>query len=93
MPVPLAPGSPPPAAPSSPSGRSGGPQRCQPDPCVALGLDAVSFVISCGTAYLAVRFLLTFFENERLDRFGYYCIAFGIVCLAISETDGDAALG
>ena len=44
---------------------------------------AMGFVISGVTAYLAVRFLVKYFETERLDPFGYYCIAFGIFCLAI----------
>lgn len=42
----------------------------------------VGFLISGLTAYLAVRFLMRYFETERLDPFGYYCIAFGLFCLA-----------
>ncbi len=49
---------------------------------IGLGLAAMGFVISGVTAYLAVRFLVRYFETERLDPFGYYCIAFGIFCLA-----------
>ncbi|MGI8550669.1 MAG: undecaprenyl-diphosphate phosphatase [Dehalococcoidia bacterium] len=41
------------------------------------GLAAMGMVISGITAFLAVRFLLRFFETERLDIFGYYCFAFG----------------
>ncbi|HEY7909685.1 MAG TPA: undecaprenyl-diphosphate phosphatase [Thermomicrobiales bacterium] len=53
------------------------------DANIGLGIAALGFVISGITAYLAVRFLVKYFETERLDPFGYYCIAFGIVCLAI----------
>lgn len=53
------------------------------DANIGLGLAAMGFVISGTTAYLAVRFLLKYFETERLDPFGYYCIAFGVFCLAI----------
>lgn len=52
------------------------------DANIGLGLAAVGFVISGTTAYLAVRFLVKYFETERLDPFGYYCIAFGLFCLA-----------
>jgi undecaprenyl-diphosphatase len=52
------------------------------DANIGLGLAAMGFVISGITAYLAVRFLTNYFETERLDPFGYYCIAFGIFCLA-----------
>ncbi|MCA1669403.1 MAG: hypothetical protein LC793_18815 [Thermomicrobia bacterium] len=48
---------------------------------IGLGLAAMGFVISGITAYLAVRFLVKYFETERLDPFGYYCIAFGLFCL------------
>jgi undecaprenyl-diphosphatase len=53
------------------------------DANIGLGIAAMGFVISGVTAYLAVRFLVKYFETERLDPFGYYCIAFGIVCLTI----------
>jgi undecaprenyl-diphosphatase len=32
------------------------------------------------TAYLAVRFLLRFFETNRLTPFGVYCIVAGLAC-------------
>jgi undecaprenyl-diphosphatase len=32
------------------------------------------------TTFLAVKFLLRFFETNRLSPFGIYCIAFGTVC-------------
>ncbi|MHB8645538.1 MAG: undecaprenyl-diphosphate phosphatase [Thermomicrobiales bacterium] len=52
------------------------------DANIGLGIAAMGFVISGITAYLAVRFLVRYFETERLDPFGYYCVAFGLFCLA-----------
>lgn len=43
----------------------------------------VGFLISGITAYLAVRFLMKYFETDRLDPFGYYCIGFGLFCLIV----------
>ena len=31
----------------------------------------------------AVKFLLRFFETNRLTPFGYYCMAFGAFCLIV----------
>ena len=59
------------------------PKLFKSDANIGLGIAALGFVISGVTAYLAVRFLVKYFETERLDPFGYYCIGFGIVCLAI----------
>jgi undecaprenyl-diphosphatase len=50
---------------------------------VGPGLAALGFVISGVTAYLAVRFLMRYFESERLDVFGYYCLAFGGFALVV----------
>lgn len=50
---------------------------------VGPGLAALGFAISGVTAYLAVRFLMRYFESERLDVFGYYCIAFGALALLL----------
>jgi undecaprenyl-diphosphatase len=35
------------------------------------------------TAWLSVRFLLRFFETNRLTPFGVYCVVAGVACLAI----------
>ncbi len=48
----------------------------------------VGFLISGITAYLAVRFLTKYFETERLDPFGWYCIAFGLFCLVVFGVRG-----
>jgi len=58
------------------------PKLFKSDANIGLGLAAMGFVISGFTAYLAVRFLTRYFETERLDPFGWYCLAFGLFCLA-----------
>jgi undecaprenyl-diphosphatase len=35
------------------------------------------------TTYLAVRFLLRYFETNRLTPFGVYCVAVGITCTLV----------
>jgi undecaprenyl-diphosphatase len=42
---------------------------------------AVGFVVAGITAYLSVKFLTKYFETNRLDPFGYYCIILGAVTL------------
>jgi undecaprenyl-diphosphatase len=59
------------------------PELFKKDASVGPGLAAMGFVISGVTAFLAVRFLMRYFETERLDVFGYYCIAFGLFALAV----------
>jgi len=39
------------------------------------------------TTYLAVKFLLRFFETNRLTPFGIYCIAAGLICTVIFALD------
>jgi undecaprenyl-diphosphatase len=46
---------------------------------------AIGFVVSGITAYLSVKFLTKYFETNRLDPFGYYCIVLGVVTLAIAH--------
>jgi undecaprenyl-diphosphatase len=53
------------------------------DANISLAKAFVGFLISGITAYLAVRFLMKYFETERLDPFGYYCIIFGTFCLIV----------
>jgi undecaprenyl-diphosphatase len=40
------------------------------------------------TTFLAVKFLLRFFETNRLSPFGYYCIGFGAVCTVVFALEG-----
>jgi undecaprenyl-diphosphatase len=38
--------------------------------------------------YFAVRFLLRYFETNKLSPFGYYCIGFGAICTVIFAAGG-----
>ncbi len=40
------------------------------------------------TTYFAVRFLLRYFETNKLSPFGYYCIGFGALCTVIFVAGG-----
>ena len=40
------------------------------------------------TTYFAVRFLLKYFETNRLTPFGYYCIGLGVTCTLIFALGG-----
>src|SRR6185312_12351199 len=43
----------------------------------------VGALCAAATTYLAVKFLLRFFETNRLTPFGIYCIAAGLICTVI----------
>jgi len=43
----------------------------------------VGAIAAALTTYLAVKFLLKFFETNRLTPFGVYCIAMGIFCTVV----------
>ncbi|MDX6627563.1 MAG: undecaprenyl-diphosphatase [Solirubrobacterales bacterium] len=47
------------------------------------GQALVAALVAAATTYFAVKFLLRFFETNRLTPFGIYCIVAGIVCTAI----------
>jgi undecaprenyl-diphosphatase len=47
------------------------------------GQALVGAIAAAITTYFAVKFLLRFFETNRLSPFGVYCIAAGLVCTAI----------
>ncbi len=59
------------------------PQIFAKDSTIGAGLALLGFCISGVTAFLAVSFLMRFFRTERLDPFGYYCIAFGVLSLVV----------
>ncbi len=42
---------------------------------------AIGFVVAGITAYFSVKFLSHYFEKSRLEPFGYYCIALGLLTL------------
>jgi undecaprenyl-diphosphatase len=45
-------------------------------------------VAAAFTTFLAVKFLLRFFETNRLTPFGIYCLAAGAICLAVFGLGG-----
>lgn len=45
-----------------------------------LALALIGGVISGLAAYLSVRFLMRYFETQRLNPFAYYCLGAGIIC-------------
>jgi undecaprenyl-diphosphatase len=59
------------------------PEVLRPGVRIGPGLSLMGLVISAITAYLAVRFLMRYFQTERLDVFGYYCLGFGSFALAV----------
>jgi undecaprenyl-diphosphatase len=59
------------------------PEVFRPGVSIGPGLALMGLVVSGITAFLSARFLMRFFQTERLDVFGYYCLAFGVLSLAI----------
>jgi undecaprenyl-diphosphatase len=47
------------------------------------GQALVGAIAAAITTWVAVKFLLRYFETSRLTPFGYYCIAAGIFCLIV----------
>jgi undecaprenyl-diphosphatase len=47
------------------------------------GQALVAAIAAALTTYVAVKFLLRFFETNRLTPFGIYCIVAGLTCTAI----------
>jgi undecaprenyl-diphosphatase len=47
------------------------------------GQALVGALCAAATTYIAVKFLLRYFETNRLTPFGIYCIAFGLLCTLI----------
>lgn len=47
------------------------------------GQALVAALVAAATTWLAVKFLLRFFETNRLTPFGIYCIVAGLACTAI----------
>ena len=47
------------------------------------GQALVAALVAAATTWVAVKFLLRFFETNRLTPFGVYCIVAGITCTAI----------
>ncbi len=47
------------------------------------GQALVAAIVAAATTYVAVKFLLRFFETNRLTPFGIYCIVAGLACTLI----------
>jgi undecaprenyl-diphosphatase len=65
------------------------PEIFKKDARIGPGIATMGFVISGITAFLAVRFLMRYFETDRLDRFGYYCLGFGAFSLVVLAVRGN----
>jgi undecaprenyl-diphosphatase len=48
-----------------------------------LGLYGVAAVLAGVAAYLSARFLIRYFRSGRLDPYGYYCLAAGVVSFVL----------
>ena len=59
------------------------PELFKPGVTIGPGLAVVGLAVSGVTAFLAVRFLMRYFQTERLDLFGYYCVGFGLFSFAV----------
>lgn len=53
------------------------------EPGIPLGEYVAAAVLSGLAAYASARFLLRYFRSGRLDPYGFYCIAAGLVSLAL----------
>ena len=47
------------------------------------GQALVGAIAAAATTFLAIRFLLRFFESNRLTPFGVYCVVFGLFCVLV----------
>ena len=48
----------------------------------------VAGLCAAATTYVAVKFLLRFFQTNRLTPFGVYCIILGVVCTLVFALGG-----
>ncbi|HMH48308.1 MAG TPA: undecaprenyl-diphosphate phosphatase, partial [Solirubrobacteraceae bacterium] len=48
----------------------------------------VAGVCAAATTFFAVKFLLKYFETNRLTPFGVYCIGFGAICTLVFALGG-----
>ncbi len=62
------------------------PKLFAPEAATVLGQAAVGAVVAALTAYASVAFLTRWFHSHDLRPFGWYCLAFGLLCLALSLT-------
>ncbi len=62
------------------------PKLFAPEASTVLGQAAVGAVVAALTAYASVAFLTRWFHSHDLRPFGWYCLAFGLLCLALTLT-------
>ena len=59
------------------------PEVFKPGVSIGPGLALMGLMVSGVTAFIAARFLMRYFQTERLDVFGYYCLSFGAASLIV----------
>jgi undecaprenyl-diphosphatase len=59
------------------------PELLKPEARHMLGLTVVSALVAGVCAYLSTKFLMRYFQHNRLGPFGWYCIIFGIFSLVM----------
>jgi len=59
------------------------PEVFRPGVAISPAIALMGLVVSGVTAFFAAKFLLRFFQTERLDVFGYYCLAFAAFALVV----------
>lgn len=64
------------------------PDLFKPEARAILGMAVPSALLAGVTAYLSVRFLMRYFQTERLSPFAYYCVAFGVLSLVVLQLRG-----
>lgn len=61
------------------------PRLFKPEASGVLPMAVAGAALAGIAAYLSVRFLTRYFKTNRLDIFGYYCIAFGVVAFVLLQ--------
>ncbi len=61
------------------------PKLFKPEASGILTMAVVGAIVAGVAAYLSVRFLMNFFKTNRLDIFGYYCLAFGAIAFILLQ--------
>ncbi len=59
------------------------PDLFKPEARALLGMTGAAALVAGLTAYLSVRFLMRYFQTERLTPFAYYCVGFGLISLVL----------
>ncbi len=59
------------------------PDLFKPEARALLGMTGAASLLAGVTAYLSVRFLMRYFQTERLTPFAYYCVGFGLLSLVL----------